>query len=143
MSESKVRYVINPDVIPEPELLSLIEKAGFGKASDYSPGLVSRMCKNAAFVSLAYTTNGVIVGYVRALSDDCMSTWIAEVAVLPEWQGRGIGRNLIEKVVERYGAHTFIYADVLAGQETFADVAGLKPRHAMTVCSRAQQANAA
>jgi predicted N-acetyltransferase YhbS len=40
------------------------------------------------------------VGILRALSDFCYRTFIADLAVVSESQGEGIGRNLIQKARE-------------------------------------------
>lgn len=38
-----------------------------------------------------------IVGVLRALSDFCYRTFIADLAVIKERQGQGIGRSLLQK----------------------------------------------
>lgn len=42
-----------------------------------------------------------VVGYITAITDHVLTAYIAQLEVLPEYQGRGIGRNLVERMVER------------------------------------------
>ena len=37
-----------------------------------------------------------VVGFLRALSDGEVTTYVAELLVAPEWRGRGVGRVLLE-----------------------------------------------
>src|SRR5215469_16642069 len=37
-----------------------------------------------------------VIGFCRALSDGSVTTYIAELLVAPGWQGRGIGRALLD-----------------------------------------------
>jgi GNAT superfamily N-acetyltransferase len=39
---------------------------------------------------------GELVGFLRALSDGAVSTYVAEVLVAPHWRGRGLGRALLD-----------------------------------------------
>jgi GNAT superfamily N-acetyltransferase len=40
------------------------------------------------------------VGFGRAISDRAVFAYIADVFVLPEWRGRGIGKKLVQAIVE-------------------------------------------
>jgi ribosomal protein S18 acetylase RimI-like enzyme len=41
-----------------------------------------------------------LVGFARAISDGAANAYISTVAVLPEYQKRGIGRKLIQRLLE-------------------------------------------
>lgn len=43
-----------------------------------------------------------LIGCARVLTDGIIQAALWDVAVLPEYQGRGIGRALVEKAVARY-----------------------------------------
>lgn len=53
--------------------------------------------KNSAYLTVAYDGN-VPVGMVRVVSDGGYMTLIADVMVLPEYQKKGIGGQLMENV---------------------------------------------
>jgi ribosomal protein S18 acetylase RimI-like enzyme len=44
---------------------------------------------------------GHVVGYITALTDGVLSSFIPFLEVLPDYQGQGIGRELMERMLER------------------------------------------
>jgi GNAT superfamily N-acetyltransferase len=44
--------------------------------------------------------DGEQVGFARAVSDGVAVAYLADVFVLPEWQGRGLGTALVREVVD-------------------------------------------
>lgn len=51
----------------------------------------------AMFVVSAWEGD-TLVGFARAISDGATNAYISTVAVLPEYQGRGIGRELVRRL---------------------------------------------
>ena len=49
------------------------------------------------------TTTGQVVGFINVISDGCFSSYIPLLEVRPDHQGRGIARELIRRIVTRYG----------------------------------------
>ncbi|MDT0275770.1 GNAT family N-acetyltransferase [Blastococcus goldschmidtiae] len=47
------------------------------------------------------TATGAMVGFARAVSDGVGFAYLADVLVLPEHRGRGLGVRLVEEMVER------------------------------------------
>ena len=52
--------------------------------------------------------NGRVVGFVNALSDGALSAFIPLVEVLPEYQGRGIGTELVRRMLALLGGHYMV-----------------------------------
>ena len=48
-------------------------------------------------------TVGELVGFARAISDGVSNAYVSNVAVLPDWRGRGIGREIVRRLVEGEG----------------------------------------
>ena len=46
------------------------------------------------------TTNGKAVGMGRIISDGVSDAYLQDVAVLPTYRNRGIGQQIVEKLVE-------------------------------------------
>jgi GNAT superfamily N-acetyltransferase len=44
-----------------------------------------------------------LVGFARAISDGVCNAYVTTVAVLPGWRGRGIGREVVRRIVEGEG----------------------------------------
>lgn len=53
-----------------------------------------RILEGSAFVVLALE-GGRVIGFVSAISDGVLSAYISLLEVLPDYQGRGVGRELM------------------------------------------------
>ena len=60
---------------------------------------VERLVRSAQRVVGLYA-DGTQVGFCRAVSDDASVTYLADVYVLPEHRGRGLGAELVREMVE-------------------------------------------
>ncbi len=58
-----------------------------------------------SFFLVAAVDNGHTVGLTRVVSDGGYFMLIADVIVLPDYQGKGIGRAMIEQAMARIRAH--------------------------------------
>jgi len=62
--------------------------------------------------------NQQLIGFGRAISDGLIQAAIYDVAVLPSYQGHGIGKQIIEKIVNSLpGCNFILYAS--PGKEPF------------------------
>ena len=75
---------------------------GFLRTAYWSPGVarhvVERAIANSVVVGL-YGASGAQVGMARAVTDRTTFAWIADVFVLPEHRGRGLGRFVVESLL--------------------------------------------
>jgi ribosomal protein S18 acetylase RimI-like enzyme len=62
---------------------------------------------------------GRIVGVGRALADGVDTSYVCDVAVLPEYQGTGLGKQIVGKLVERSRGHKKIILYAVPGKEPF------------------------
>lgn len=69
-------------------------------AAGRSRETVERLVAEAARVVGIYRA-GEQVGFARAVSDGVAVAYLADVFVLPEHQGRGLGKELVAEMVER------------------------------------------
>jgi len=60
-----------------------------------------------------------IVGAGRALADGGDCSYVCDVAILPDYQGRGIGKRIVEKLVELSAGHKKIILYSVPGKEGF------------------------
>jgi 8-oxo-dGTP pyrophosphatase MutT (NUDIX family)/GNAT superfamily N-acetyltransferase len=49
-----------------------------------------------AWPALVAVADGAIIGFLRAVSDGAVSTYVGEVLVAPSWRGRGLGAALLD-----------------------------------------------
>ncbi len=80
-----------------PDLAHLFEVAPLGKKRD--PDKVELAFRNSLLRVFAFH-GATLVGAGRALSDGVWRAAIYDVAVLPEYQGKGIGSRIIRKLVD-------------------------------------------
>ncbi|MCB0050314.1 MAG: GNAT family N-acetyltransferase [Caldilinea sp.] len=108
-----------------------------------SPQTHLRILQKSTAVELAVDdTTGRVVGFINALSDGVLMAYIPLLEVLPEYQGQGIGRTLVERMLARLGN---LYAvDLLCDPELqpFYAQAGMQPATGMLLRNYARQAGA-
>lgn len=68
---------------------------------------VERQITSAWRVVGAYGDAGAMVGFARAVSDGVALAYLADVYVLPEHRGAGLGKRLVETMVDRGPGATF------------------------------------
>ncbi|QDT52912.1 Acetyltransferase (GNAT) family protein [Caulifigura coniformis] len=79
---------------------------------------------------------GRLVGISRALSDFCYATYLADLAVDRECQGRGIGKRLIEETHRAAGKQTMIILIAAPGARTYYPHVGLEPHDSCWIVHR-------
>jgi ribosomal protein S18 acetylase RimI-like enzyme len=61
-----------------------------------------RILKHSDVVVLAVDDDaGRVVGFITAITDHVTSAYIPHLEVLPDWQGRAIGSELVRRMVDR------------------------------------------
>ena len=61
---------------------------------------VERLVREATRVVGVYAADGTQVGFARAFSDRVALAYLADVYVLPEHQGQGLGVELVREMIE-------------------------------------------
>ncbi|CEG27087.1 GNAT family N-acetyltransferase [Bacillus sp. B-jedd] len=64
-----------------------------------SPETHLKLLQNSSHIVLAVEGEQVI-GFITAISDGVLSAYIPLLEVLPEYQGKGIGQELVSKMLE-------------------------------------------
>lgn len=87
-----------------PAGLSPAQLTGFwvGWPSPPSPETHLRLLQQSDYVVLAVDTEqDRVVGFITAISDHVLSAYIPLLEVLPEYQGRGIGQELVRQMLDQ------------------------------------------
>jgi len=67
-----------------------------------SPKIHLELMKNSNKIVLAVDSdNGKIIGFITAITDGVLSAYIPFLEVLPDYQGRGIGQELVRRMLEK------------------------------------------
>ena len=110
------------DGISWEELARLFERAPLGKKRD--PEKLEKAFRNSMLKVFAFH-DVKLVGAGRALSDGVWRAAIFDVAVLPEYQGKGIGSTIIRHLVDSANVEVImLYA--APGKEEFYERFGFR-----------------
>lgn len=80
---------------------------------------------NSMFCCFAFD-DGALVGAGRVLADGCDSAYLCDVAVMPSHQGKGVGKEIIERLVKASKNHKKIILYAVPGKEPFYGKFGFK-----------------
>jgi GNAT superfamily N-acetyltransferase len=83
------------------QLTALFVSAGWPHRA-YPREKLAQLVSNSRFVVSAWD-GARLVGFARAISDGVSNAYVSTVAVLPDWRGRGIGREIMRRLVEGEG----------------------------------------
>lgn len=97
------------------ELSNLYRIAPLG---DKPPAALATVFGNSMFTCFAYAGD-LLAGAGRVLADGLDCAYIADVAVHPDHQGRGLGTEIIRRLAERASGHKKIILYARAGTEGF------------------------
>ncbi len=82
------------------ELVSLYRSVGW-TAYAADPSALHAAVEGSSFVVTA-RVDGTLTGLARGLSDDVSIFYLQDILVSPDHQGRGVGRALLERCLERF-----------------------------------------
>lgn len=118
---------------PVEEAVNLYVSVGWGEKEQYSFDKFQRAFESSNFI-LAYD-GGDLVGLVRFMTDDAHETNVSEFLVIPAYQKKGIGKQLLQKLYKTYG-HTDIYISTPKEHEEFFLKNGMFSQKSFTQVSR-------
>lgn len=112
------------------DLVGLYTSVGWSTyASD--PDSLLRAIDQSAYVVAAWDDSGQLSGLARVISDDVSVCFLQDVLVRPGEQRTGIGRALVERVLERYKhvRRKVLITDAESGQRAFYESLGFTEAH--------------
>ena len=127
---TETEFILESDITQE-EYLTLRATTTW---KQIKPERVAALLKNSAFLVRA-KVDGKTVGMARSLFDFGYSVYISDVIVLPEFQGQGIGRKLIEHLIDKakesVGPDDYLKFILVAapGKSTFYEKLGFSKRN--------------
>ena len=110
-----IRWSGSLDELDWDELSALYLAAPLGNKN---PAWLRTAFGNSRLRCLAYADDR-LVGAGRALADGVDCSYICDVAVLPEFQGSGLGREIVSRLVEASRGHRKIILYAVPGKEDF------------------------
>ena len=117
--------------IPTPEEFNMItESVGWGKRENK---IVAEALKNTLY-SLCVYEEDKLVGYGRILGDKTIFLYIHDIIVIPEYQGQGIGTEIMINLLNRINEYKKVNPDIRTylgaskGRESFYEKFGFISR---------------
>jgi predicted N-acetyltransferase YhbS len=123
-------WILDDSQVDWNELSNLYRIAPLG---DKPPDALATVFGNSMFKCFGYI-DGAVVAAGRVLADGLDCAYIADVAVHPDHQGRGLGQDVIRQLVELSHGHKKIILYANPGAEGFYAKFGFLPmRTAMAI----------
>jgi ribosomal protein S18 acetylase RimI-like enzyme len=108
-----------------------------GWKNPFPPETHLRMLTGSDLVQVAIDTeSGRVVGFIAALTDNVQGAFITLLEVLPDYQGRGVGKALMEKMLDRLSHIQTIELMCDADLVPFYTQFGMKPSGGMVLRRR-------
>jgi ribosomal protein S18 acetylase RimI-like enzyme len=117
-----IEWIYTTENLNWEELSNLYEIAPLGHKE---PADLKASFANSMFKCFAYD-DGKLVAAGRGLADGRDCSYICDVAVHPEYQGKGLGKEVVSKLVEFSKGHKKIILYAAAGKEPFYRKLGFK-----------------
>ena len=113
-----IHYIKNGEIIAE-TIIDIFTSVGWNKEQDN----ICEAFKNSFYV-IAYDGEKMI-GFIRALSDGYYYTGIYDVIVRPDYQNLGIGKRLVEIIIEEFTG-TYFFLSSVEGKKSFYEKCGFE-----------------
>lgn len=115
-------WIFSSDNVDWNELSALYRIAPLGQKE---PADLQVAFSNSMFKCLVYDS-GKLVAAGRALADGRDCSYLCDIAVHPDYQGQGLGREIVSKLVEFSKGHKKIILYAARGKEPFYKKLGFK-----------------
>jgi ribosomal protein S18 acetylase RimI-like enzyme len=133
----ELNWIFDQESINWDELSYLYKIAPLG---DKKPGDLKIAFSNSRYKCFV-SDKDKLVGAGRALADGADCSYLCDVAVHPDYQGRGLGKEIINKLKELSAGHKKIILYASPGKEDFYKSLGfLRMRTAMAIFQNQERA---
>ncbi len=133
----RLKWLYSQDEMDWKALSGLYKAAPLG---DKKPEDLEKAFSNSMFKCFVFDA-GKLVGVGRALADGIDCSYICDVAVLPAYQGVGVGKEIVVRLVKLSKGHKKIILYANPGRESFYKKLGFKRMStAMAIFENQEQA---
>ena len=95
-----IHYKINPQ-LDFAAVLDLYASVGWSNYTNH-PRRLEQAFHQSLFVMAAYDDDEELVGLIRVVGDGLTIVFIQDLLVYPQYQRQGIGRGLLQQMLERF-----------------------------------------
>jgi predicted N-acetyltransferase YhbS len=135
MTAETIVYGIEPELgVEEFRAVLVASTLGERRPVDDLPRL-EQMLRQADLIVTARSA-GLLVGISRALTDFSFATYLSDLAVAAAYQGRGIGRDLIQRTHAAAGRQTMLVLIAAPGARTYYPHIGMESHDSCWITPR-------
>jgi ribosomal protein S18 acetylase RimI-like enzyme len=131
-----IKYIDSVEkILPE-------ELQGFfiGWPNPPSPLKHLKILQNSSYVVLAVDGDtGKVIGFINAISDEVLSAYIPLLEVLPEYHGKGIGKELVRRMLSKLNDFYMIDLCCRESHNVFYEKFGMKKHNSMIIRNFSKQ----
>lgn len=136
MKSAVITYQDTVEEITSDQLLGFF----VGWPSPPSPVTHLRLLKQSAYVILAREQEtGSVIGFITAISDGVLAAYIPLLEVLPDYQGQGIGGQLVGRMLEKLKPYYMVDLFCDKDLQSFYEKRGLQRATGMVLRHYANQ----
>jgi len=137
-----VAYHIEPSLSAD-EFVDVLRRSTLAERRPVADAeTIAGMLAHAGLIVTA-RIGGKLVGVARSLTDFSYCTYLSDLAVDAEHQGRGIGRELVHRTHEAAGRHTALVLLAAPKAQTYYPHIGMRQHDSCWVSDRAPRAGLA
>jgi predicted N-acetyltransferase YhbS len=133
----KVVYALEPQLSAN-EFIDVLVRSTLSERRPVSDGPRMEQMLRHADVIVTARVNGQLVGVSRALTDFCYATYLADLAVDQQFQGQGIGRELIRQTHRAAGLNTLLILLAAPNARTYYPHIGMQPHDSCWTIPRSE-----
>jgi GNAT superfamily N-acetyltransferase len=123
---SEVAYQLEPELSAD-DFVDVLERSTLADRRPVNDRVqIEAMLRNAGII-LTARLNGKLVGIARAVTDFSYCVYLSDLAVDAEYQGRGIGRQLIGRTREAAGLQATLVLLAAPNAQTYYPHIGMEP----------------
>jgi len=112
-----IRYAFVSDA-PLESIVALYRAGGWWQETEHARAIIPAMIRGSFAFLVASAADGQLVGMGRVIADGASDGYIQDLVVLPQYRGRGIGRELVQRLVGRCRECRLEWIGLLAEQGT-------------------------
>ena len=99
---------------PIDEVVELYKSAEWWQESLEAREVIPSMIRGSFCFMVARSIQGRIVGMARIISDGFSDAYIQDVVVLPEFRGRGVGKELVRRLTQHCVSRKILWIGLVA-----------------------------
>ncbi len=131
----KIQYKDNLDEIDWSQVSDIFERVGWGKRPFEQ---IKAAFEKSSFVRFAYSDNE-LVGMGRTVDDGVFYAWVVDLAILPDYQGKGIGTIILSELEKDLTTFTSTMLTAAPGKSGFYEKRGWSKQASAYIWPRSEK----